>query len=192
MKINSRIFMIACCVFAGISWALLGAEAPSETDGTNTELKAIIDDIASPMIAFDPIGNAIAVWYDTGDPMYAIYADRYVFNSGWQGKIVLASNVNVSAPHIAFDSMGNAFVIWSEDSGSRLSDIYVARYVIGSGWKPKVNISSTTMRATNPAIAIDAAGNAIVVWREMAINGYTIYGVRFLASSGWQKKIKLS
>lgn len=192
MKIDNIIFMLACFVLVGGSCELLGVDNSSETDSTNAEAKAVLDDIASPIVAFDPIGNAIAVWYDTGAPLYAIYADRYVVNSGWQGKVVLSSNVNMSAPQIAFDNMGNAFVVWCEDNGSRLTDIYVARYVIGSGWKPKVNISSTTMRATNPAIAIDAAGNAIIVWREMVVSGHTVYATRFLANSGWQQKIKLS
>jgi len=164
----------------------------NEPTDISAEIKSIIDDIASPMIAFDPIGNGIAVWYDTGATRYAVYAARYIYNSGWQAKVILSSNVDVSAPQIEFDRMGNAFVLWCEDSGGGYSDVYVSRYVIGSGWKPKVNISETTMRASNPSIAIDGAGNATIVWREIAVGGYTNYAARFLVNSGWQKKIKIS
>lgn len=194
MKISRLVFMMICCVLAQRA-GQLNAEPSFQNEPAidiNAEIKAIIDDIASPLIGFDPIGNAIAVWYDIGGVRYAIYAARYDVNSGWKAKIILSDNIDIIAPQIEFDSSGNAFVFWTEDNGFGNSNIYVARYVTGTGWKPKVNLSSTNMRASNPSIAIDNAGNAIMVWREIAVGGYTDYAARFTPASGWQGKIKIS
>ncbi len=191
MKINNQIFLM-CCLIISYSLQAETTQPQAESTDTNAEIRAIFDDIASPIIAFDPVGNAIAVWYDNGGTRYGIYAARYVYNSGWQAKVMLSTNVDISAPQIEFDSMGNAFVFWCEDNGNGCSDVYVSRYVVGSGWKPKVNLSSTTMRASNPTMAVDSAGNAIFVWREISVGGYTDYAIRFAVNVGWQSKIKIS
>ena len=88
-----------------------------------------LDDCDLPHIAFDPHGNAIAVWMQT-DGTYgntAVKINYYVVGWGWGSEEYLARNVpnGVDYPNIAFDQKGNALAVWVGGPDDASSDYYL-------------------------------------------------------------------
>jgi hypothetical protein len=86
-------------------------------------------DASSPQVAFDPDGNAVAVWYQYDGSRNNIKANTYVADMGWRAAecIETEDSGNASSPQIAFDPDGNAIAVWYQYDGSRYS-IYVNGY----------------------------------------------------------------
>ena len=139
---------------------------------------------ASPQIALDPDGDAIAVW-SQGTPG-SIWANHYTAGSGWGTAGAIENNINSAAyPQIAIDANGNAIVVWVQNSSLARTSIWANRYIPGSGWGTERAIETDeTGNAEFPQLAIDANGNAIVVWYQLYANRNSIWANRYTPGSG--------
>jgi hypothetical protein len=98
---------------------------------------------------------------------------------------------NASDPQFAFDPRGNAFVTWRESTGPQFN-IYVERYLAGTGWQQKVLLSNGLF-ISDPSIAVDAEGNALVIWCEDVGGGVNnVFAARYNVSNGWRIKVNVS
>jgi len=91
-----------------------------------------------------------------------------------------------STPHIAASANGNAVAVWVEDNGGR-TDVWAKRYTPSLGWRnPELVETDITFSSTNPRVAMDDIGNAIVVW-QLADEGFldSIWSNRYVEGSGW-------
>jgi hypothetical protein len=149
--------------------------------------------VRTPQVAMDGSGNAIAVWPQSDDGHYRIWATRYAAGSGWGTAVSLEPNAgattsDVSAnPQIKLDANGNAIAVW-EHYDSVSSRIWSNRYTVAaSGWGTARMIQSgDPVQAFNAQIAIDTAGNALVVWlRSDAAQRNEIWSVRYTAGGDW-------
>lgn len=161
-----------------------GWSAPVFADAGNTTGKYQLQ------LAVSANGDAIAVWqYFGGDARYHLWANRYVSGTGWGTAEEVgnsAGSVQTSRAEISMNATGNAFVVWSEHDGTELS-IYSNRYAVGSGWDTAGLIESTiSSNASAPTIAMDAAGNALAVWRVGASK--RLYYNNYTVGSGWQSE----
>jgi hypothetical protein len=89
----------------------------------------------------------------------------------------------VDAVDIAQDASGNFVIVWqsSVDSFSRV-DVFGRRFdVNGTALGPEFQISQAADVTDNPAVAVDAVGNFMAVWRRR--NESTVYARRY-ASNG--------
>jgi hypothetical protein len=83
---------------------------------------AFTDDVAA-QIAFDPSGNAVAVWSQTararGGPSN-IVSSRYTAGSAWSSvELIETDNAgDASGPQIAVDANGNAQAVWQQSDGT--------------------------------------------------------------------------
>ncbi|MCY7314389.1 MAG: hypothetical protein LH480_01845 [Rubrivivax sp.] len=86
----------------------------------------------------------------------------------WQGAGLLETLDAGSAlePQVAFSANGSAMAVWRQLSPSGFFDIYVRRYVAATGWGAveKIQVTDNTIGYGSPQVALDAAGNAIVVF----------------------------
>jgi len=91
-----------------------------------------------------------------------------------------------SAPQIAANANGNAMTVWMEDAGGR-SEIWAKRYEPGNGWRnPELIETDPVFSSANPQVAMDDAGNAMVVWqRADGIFADSIWARRYVAGAGW-------
>lgn len=140
-------------------------------------------DAYGPQVGFDPVGNAIVVWSQT-----AVWANRYIAGVGWGAPVQIESNPGgASSPQIAVAASGNATVVW-EQSGVVGNDVWANHYDVGSNmWSAPVLLETNdTATALNPQIACDAAGNAMVVWRQSDGARDNIFANRYVAGGGWQ------
>ena len=138
-----------------------------------------------PQIAFDSSGNAIAVWYQNDGSNYQIYYARYTAVSGtWSNAAKISGQPGNfgSSPQVVFDSSDNALVVWFQSDGIR-AQIYYARYTAGTSmWSNAAKIPGQILQnAYDPKVAVDSAGNAVVVWFQS--NPAQIYFARYIAES---------
>jgi len=140
----------------------------------------------TPQIAMAPDGDAIVVWSQSDILHYNIYSNRYIAKAGiWSGRSVLETDIsgNAVAPQIAISPRGQAIVVWRfiSDSPTGNHTVWANRFVPGVGWGTAAYIGTQNDAITNPQVAIDRSGDAIVVLKQYS----RIYARRFTTSDGW-------
>ena len=99
---------------------------------------------------------------------YRVAASRY--SAGiWSGvQLIDNGSGDAAIPKIAVDVHGNAIAVRDQYDGVATNDIIANRYVagLGGGWGTAAPIETGVGAAFDPAIAVDANGNAIVVWEQ--------------------------
>jgi hypothetical protein len=130
-------------------------------------------------MVLDANDHPVIAWKEAKDG-YEIHVKRWT-GSSWQ-KIGKALNDGMglgSNPRIALDKNGRPTVAWIENAGAE--NIFVARWD-GKTWKifgRKLNANPKAY-ATSSSLALDAAGNPVVVWsEEVGKDQQRIYGLRW-------------
>lgn len=138
-------------------------------------------------VAIDASGNATAVWQQSD----SIWTNRYTAGSGWGTPVLIETSSGWAGnPQIGMDANGNALAVWWQREGSRIN-IEAARYVAGAGWgAPEIIENDDSGDTGAPQIAVDAAGNAVVVWPWAADLGgfnfvYNVWANRYAPGTGW-------
>jgi hypothetical protein len=145
----------------------------------------------------DGAGGAIFAWQDARGGSFSvadIYAQR-VNSAGvvqWitDGVAVCTAADQQSLPVLVSDGAGGAIVAWSDNRSGTNRDIY-SRRVTNAGalqWTANgVAVCTAASEQDSPAIAVDAAGGAVIAWTD-ARNGSTdIYAQRMngLGAAQW-------
>jgi hypothetical protein len=82
-----------------------------------------------PQIAFDPNGNAIAVWYQFDSAYASIYANRYTAAAGWgTASSIETSAGDVGNPQIAFNPNGKAIAVWPQSDDNGYYNVWANRF----------------------------------------------------------------
>ena len=130
-------------------------------------------------MVLDVNDHPVIAWKEAKDG-YEIHVKRWD-GTAWQ-KIGQALNQGMglgSNPRIALDQNGRPTVAWIENAGAE--NIFVARWD-GKTWKifgRKLNANPKAY-ATSSSLALDAAGNPVVVWsEEVGKDQQRIYGLRW-------------
>ena len=129
--------------------------------------------------AFDSKGNAIVVcsFMDSTDneKQIHIWAKRYDTSKGWVKAVRIdpgvrseySGHVSESVqPKIAFDLRDNAIVVWTQVNGNPQGGIWTNCYTPDQGWGKASAITKTDNEQSNHQLAVDARGNAVVIWRQ--------------------------
>lgn len=100
-------------------------------------------------------------------------------------------------PDIALDAADNAYAVWMDCrnlAGNGNWDIYFAYRPAGGVWGPNVKVNDDTgaARQSQPAIAVDAAGNAYAVWTDERNGTADIYYSRRPAGGKWSANVKVN
>jgi hypothetical protein len=149
-----------------------------------------------PGVAMDSLGNTYAVWLDyrRGNP--DIYFAFRPPGGPWQGNVRINDDTGTASqlrPDIAVDANGNAYAVW-QDFRNGTSDIYFSYRPFGGSWQAntKVNHDTSNTIRSQPAIAVDANGNAYAVWTEYRNGNPNIYFSYRPAGGGWQGEGKVN
>lgn len=151
-----------------------------------------INTAQEPQVAMDSSGNAIAVWMQQDNfGSNKIWASRYAAaGSTWGTPTRIESGAgDAGNPQIAMDGSGNAIAVWWQHQGAQM-DVVANRFVPGSGWGTEVAIETDASDVSAPQVAMDAAGNAMVVWAVARQTGgfsfeYDVWANRYVALTGW-------
>ena len=88
-------------------------------------------------------------------------------------------------PQIAMDGSGNALAVWQQHDGMRFN-LWSNRYTAGAGWGAATLIETDNVSdATDPAIAVNASGNALAVWAQHDGVHRNIVANRYTVGIGW-------
>jgi hypothetical protein len=85
---------------------------------------ALFEDSTLPQIAFDILGNAVAIWmkYDASLNKTVIRANRYNVVTGWGINTTISNGVGVvKNPSLAVSGGGKATAVWGQDDVGNLS-----------------------------------------------------------------------
>ena len=155
----------------------------------------------SPSIATDADGNYVVVWESNGSSgtdsdSYSIHGQRYNASGVAQGSAFQVNTYTTGRqdrPAVAMDADGDFVVIW-ESTGSSGTDTDVDSIQgqrfnasgVAQGSPFQVN-TYTTNAQQNPAVAMDADGDFVVVWQSVGssgtdTDGNSIQGQRYNAS----------
>ena len=142
-----------------------------------------------PAVAIDAQGNAFVVWLRSEGSSNSVWARRFTPQGGWGSPVLLETGLgDAGNPQVAVDGSGNAIVVFWQQEGGRVN-IVANRYVNGAGWGTATAIEAdSTGDIGAPQIAMDAAGNAVVVWGWAAANPpytFNVWANRYTAGSGW-------
>ncbi|MGB5696611.1 MAG: Ig-like domain-containing protein [Polyangiales bacterium] len=139
-------------------------------------------------------GDAFVVWTQN-DPLRGDIADVWGvrFSGATWGepdRIDDYDDADKLLPDIAVDGSGIAHAVWSQTDPD-FQNIWANQYTPGSGWGTPELIEPPNIDpledadATEPRIAVNAAGNAFVVWRQTWQDWGSIWSNRLDPGTGW-------
>lgn len=101
--------------------------------GSTIPLGAGSGSSGAPHVAFDRMGNAVAVWEQWDGMDWSVLANRYVPGTGWgTARSIGTGHGMAMGPQVAMDGGGNAVVVWWEfDGASR--NVFANRYEVQGG-----------------------------------------------------------
>jgi hypothetical protein len=119
-----------------------------------------------PRVAVADAAHAAVVWrHDIGDPRVLQAAWRPGPSRQWQAPIDLSEAGAIPAQDVGIDQAGNVIAAWTIDRGTGHVVQAELRPVVSGAWGAPVSLSSTSGNAPiGPALAVNAAGDAVVVW----------------------------
>jgi hypothetical protein len=150
---------------------------------------------SNPQLSVDTIGNAVLAWTETTGS----YAIRFEPATGWTTLPQMITSAEVQGVAAAG---GDAFTVWREVTSPGVPPggegrIVASRFSQGS-WGTPVPIlegaggtPTPLLYVSEPIIAANSAGDAIVTWAAPASNisglgSPNMTAVRYVAGSGWQ------
>lgn len=130
-------------------------------------------DASNVQVVTDAAGRAIALWSQVTNQFAgakALYVRHYAPATGWGAAELLSLPLLVSASNarVAMDpASGTAMAVWGQvDPASGMERIWARRYTVDGGWEDVHVVESPTGAGPSlvPDVAINARGNAVVVW----------------------------
>lgn len=145
-----------------------------------------------PTIAVDPAGNFVVVWGGDQPGSFDVFGQRYASTGAPLGPEFRINSYTTDSQgplDVAADTSGNFVVVWQSLSGDGSSGaVFGQRYASsGAPVGPEFRVNTYTTNAqAGPSVAVDAAGNFVVVWtsypgQDGSSGG--VFGQRY-ASSG--------
>lgn len=151
------------------SWGSADAMAATDTD-----------------VAINSTGTGLVAWTEKVAGRMAL---RARLMDGNDSGVTLSAG-NASAPRVAWDGAGNAVAVWVQGS-STFDAIWASRFSSSSRqWSAARQISATSAPASaiQPDVALDAAGQALVVWTQGngQVNHFDAWSTQYtVATDAW-------
>lgn len=161
---------------AGGAW---GAATLVETDNAGSA--------GSSQVAMNDAGNAVAVWLQSDGVRNNLWANRYDVGVGWGTATLIEVDDAGSAlsPQLTMDGAGNAVAVWAQNDGTR-DNIWANHYLVGIGWgTATLGETGNAGNASNPQLAVDSTGDAVVVWSQFDGTLSSIWANGYWLGVGW-------
>jgi hypothetical protein len=131
-------------------------------------------------------GNAVALWNErreddeTGTLKQEVRAVPYTSSGNWGSLQTVSEDFDwVVDPSLGVDKDGNAIVAWARSEQAVLSGFYTSRLNFSTDtWSPATEVTDDGI--SNPELAMDTDGDAVLVWED----GFNIVASRYEQSSG--------
>jgi PKD domain len=164
-----------------LAWASAGTNAEMVTRPSGGGFSPIVD--LSPagsefataaVVAEDGAGEAVAVWNSSVEKSNLII-EAAVVTGGVRStpSKLSAPGQNAVLPTLAVDERGDAVVAWMRSNGSH-NVVQASFRQAGGSFSAPVNLSAESGNANAPKVAIDSAGEAIVVWEQSDVSNEVV------------------
>ncbi|MCA1677445.1 MAG: PKD domain-containing protein, partial [Actinobacteria bacterium] len=134
----------------------------------------IIDCSQVPQVALDAAGDAVAVWRRSNGTNYVVQAAVRPTGGAFSAPVDLsAAGQDASVPQVALDAAGDAVAVWKRSNGSN----YVVQAAVrpaGGSFSAPVDLSAPGQEASEPRVALDAAGDAVAVWERFNGSNFVV------------------
>ena len=94
-----------------------------------------------------------------------------------------SSKEGLNSPDLAMDARGNSVAVWSAPEGSAVERIEASVRPAGGSWSGPVPLSAGGVKAQDPQVAVDDAGDATVVWSQEEGSATVLRSVTMSAGS---------
>jgi hypothetical protein len=141
-------------------WQSVNAPVTAEFDNGSV--------VANAYVKVGGVGTALTIWADTNSTR--LNASLGSTSGTWGTPTVISNSSRElrSIPSFALDNQGNAFVSWAQGNDQGANDVWIAQYTSGSGWASPEIFDETIEMATDPSLAVNPQGNAVLAWTESA------------------------
>ena len=98
-------------------------------------------------------------------------------------------------PQVALDAGGNAVAVWTRfDSTTEpgKSVVQTASRPADGVWTAPVDLASIAQSGPDPKVAVDARGDAVVIWKYFDSSSYIVQAATKRAGDAWSKPVNLS
>ena len=158
--------------------------------GTERRRYAAASQEPLPKVAIDRRGNAVVVWEHYRRGQAVVQAAARSAGGAWQRPVDLDDS-HVKWPHarpdVAVSPDGTVVAVWTDTVNRGSGPVVSATRRAGGTWTTPTRIS-TGRRALDPRVAIDARGNATVVWRKSLV----VQSARRRAGGRWEPAVDVS
>jgi PKD domain len=164
MGANGEVAMAWASFVAGKVTAQIVTRAPSGSFSAPLMLSPSGSEAKAPVVAVDGAGEVVAAWPAAGSN-YIIEAATVSGATVSAPQKLSAGGENAISPAIAMDERGDAIVAWTRENGSERVVQAVFRPA-GGHFGTAVSLPTKSGNTLHPEVAIDAAGDATVVWER--------------------------
>jgi hypothetical protein len=161
------------------------------------KLSAAGQSAEAPQVSADPQGDSLAVWqrYDGGKTV--IESASRPAGGAWGLPVLVSSSADeASLPQVALDAHGDAVAVWlSLSGGGEYSIDASTKSGFGGAWQAPITLrelGAMTVMDPRPDLAVDAQGDAVVVWERLAGAEDLVEGASRPAGGSWQTAETLS
>ena len=166
---------------AGVTNVLVGCTNKAWYPPANLadHLSLAESDASSAQVSMNSAGDVVVVWQqaDSNDNNQIFKAERH--DGSWSGPADLSEHLSLAGTEafqsqVAMNDAGDVVVVWRQKDGNGNNQIYKAERHDGSWSGPadlSEHLSLAGTDAFEPQVAINAAGDVVVVWRQKDGNG---------------------
>lgn len=136
---------------------------------------------SEPSIALDAAGDAFAVWARSG----TVQASERPAGKTWSAAQGISGGcVNASGVQLAVSPAGRAVAVWEcPKAGNTI--VEAATRAAGGSWSAPHDLSAPGHDAHAPQVALDRAGNALVVWARSNGTDVVTQAAQQRATGAW-------
>jgi hypothetical protein len=188
---------VAVFLVHGTHFVIDGAALPATASDWTTpkDISDTSKDASEPDVAVDSSGNATAVWsLADGSARRVEGASLPTGGSTWTTPLHISADTTfgVNRQHVVIDGAGNAYVSWRLANGTD-SLIQASVRPPGGSWSLPQDLSASGHDAFRPDLAVDAAGDSVVVWERSNGTSQLIQAaVRPAGAASWGAPADLS
>lgn len=139
-------------------------------------------------LAMDEKGNAIAIWQSE---QTNIQAACLVGNTWSAPQIISNTDYSAAFPQISMNDSGQAVAVWEKIIKTNQTIIESATFSNGI-WSAPTSLTSADLQSSDPAVGIDASGNAVAVWQVFLNEGMNAIAASHLKDNTWSPSVQIS
>ncbi|MDH6422290.1 hypothetical protein [Aurantimicrobium minutum] len=180
-------FGVSSAVAATLAWNIPGAVITQSANGANFY----------PRVVVDGSGNTTAVWFAQSGSNTVLFSTTRPAGGSWSAPSTLyslpaGSGTFFGSSDIAVTPSGEVIVVWtSAENNQSIQYVHSVSKPAGGSWTAVENLTSGTSLA-DAHVAIDANGNASVIWKFQNGQNFVIQSVSKNSGGSWSSVVDLS